>query len=395
MVNRNNHNNNQVPQVVLDPSQNPGSPYFIHSSDNPSATMVNPPLNGKNYNAWARSMKRALVAKNKFRFVNGEIPVPTATDANFEAWDRCNSLIHSWILNSVTTSIANSIVFLENACDAWRDLRDRFTQGDLVRISELHSEISNLKQNSLSVNEYYTELKILLEELENYRPIPQCRCAVPCRCDAIENVKLFREQDNAIRFLLGLNDSFGVVKSQILMSYPLPSIAKVVSLAIQHERQTVTEETGDSLAIVNAAEGKKPYGRGTSANSNYKNTGKFCTHCKKPGHTIEICYRLHGYPTTFNTRYGAQSSSHVNNTGRSYDSSDDQEDDAYSQRAIEEPFTADQYKRIIAMIQQVTTTPKKAPDSNNASVNHVIKSTAYEGETTRHGCSNQEEDWFG
>ncbi|XP_057432108.1 uncharacterized protein LOC130724856 [Lotus japonicus] len=382
MVNR--QNQNQNPQVVLDPAQNPASPYYIHSSDNPAATMVNPPLNGKNYNAWARSMKRALVAKNKFRFIIGEIPVPAATDANFEAWDRCNSMIHSWILNSVTISIANSIVFLENVCDAWRDLRDRFSQGDLVRISELHNEISNLKQNSKYVSEYYTELKILLEELEHYRPIPQCRCTVPCRCDAIESVKLFREQDNAIRFLLGLNDGFGVVKSQILMSHPLPSLAKVVSLATQHERKTETEEKGDSLAIVNVAEGKKPpYGKGQFGGSSYTNTGKFCTHCKKPGHTVEICYRLHGYPTTFNSK---GSTSHVNNASRNSDSTDDpDDDDVYSQRGVEEPFTAYQYKRIIDMIQHVTTTSKKGSENGSASVNHVVKAVACEGDATGHG----------
>ncbi|XP_057454807.1 uncharacterized protein LOC130746255 [Lotus japonicus] len=323
MVNRQNQNQNVVPHAVLDPAQNPASPYYIHSSDNLAATMVNPPLNDKNYNAWARSMKRALVAKNKFRFVSDEISVPTATDANFEAWDRCNSLIHSWILNSVTISIANSIVFLENACDAWRDLRDRFSQGDLVRIFELHNEISNLKQNSMSVSEYYTELKILLEELEHYRPIPQCRCTVPCRCDVIESVKLFREQDNAIRFLLGLNDSFGVVKSPILMSHPLPSLAKVVSLATQHERQTETEEKGDSLTIVNVAEGKKPpYGKGQFGGSSYRNTRKFCTHYY---------------------------------------------DDVYSQRGVEEPFTAYQYKRIIDMIHHETTASKKGSENGSAS----------------------------
>ncbi|XP_057451902.1 probable aspartic protease At2g35615 [Lotus japonicus] len=135
-------------------------------------------------------------------------------------------------------------------------------------------------------------------------------------CDALHSVKLFREQDNAIRFLLGLNDSFGVVKSQILISHPLPSLAKVVSLATQHERQTETKEKGDSPAIVNAAEGKKPpYGR---------------------------------------------------------------EDDVYSQRGVEEPFTADQYKGILDMIQHVTTVSKKGLENGGASVNHVVRAVACE-----------------
>lgn len=115
-----------------------------------------------------------------------------------------------------------------------KDLRDKFSQGDLVRIVELQNEIRNLTQNTLSVRDYYTEIKTLWEELEHYCPIPQCGCTIPCRCEAIEHVKLFREQDNAIRFLMGLNEKFVIVKSQILMTNPLPPIAKIVSLAMQH-----------------------------------------------------------------------------------------------------------------------------------------------------------------
>ncbi|MCI91175.1 flavonol sulfotransferase-like protein, partial [Trifolium medium] len=45
-------------------------------------------------------------------------------------------LIHSWIMNSVYPSIAQSIIFMENAVDVWLDLKERFSQGDLVRVSE-------------------------------------------------------------------------------------------------------------------------------------------------------------------------------------------------------------------------------------------------------------------
>ncbi|XP_057455232.1 uncharacterized protein LOC130746569 [Lotus japonicus] len=370
--------------------------------------MVSPPLNGRNYNAWARSMKRVLVAKNKFKFINGEIQVAVPGDANYEAWDRCNSLINSWILNSVTSSIANSIVFVENACDAWKDLHDRFSQGDLVRIAELQNEISNLKQNTLSVNDYYTEIKTLWEELEQYRPIPRCRCEMPCRCEAIEQVKLFREHDNAIRFLLGLYENFGVVKSQILMSNPFPSIAKVVSIAMQHERQSETEDNDDSKALVNAAEGKKSYGKGkasssgsgsghngfNNSSSSYKNAGKYCTHCKKSGHTVEVCYRLHGYPTAFKPKTGYNNVSHANNVSGGYDSADDADDSSVVHKDNVDLFTADQYKRIMAMIQQATISQKNSY-SKSASVNHVIRSRISEAETAGYGCSNQEEDWFG
>lgn len=82
-------------------------------------------------------MRKALRGKNKYELVNGTIEVPTASDPSYKAWSRCNMLIHSWIMNLVSESIAHSIVFLENSTDVWKELKERFPQGDLIRISYL------------------------------------------------------------------------------------------------------------------------------------------------------------------------------------------------------------------------------------------------------------------
>ncbi|MCI85101.1 flavonol sulfotransferase-like protein, partial [Trifolium medium] len=37
---------------------------------------------------------------------------------------------------------------MENALDVWNDLKERFSQADLVRISELQQELYALKQES-------------------------------------------------------------------------------------------------------------------------------------------------------------------------------------------------------------------------------------------------------
>jgi len=114
------------------------SPYFVHQSDGPSSVIVSPVLDGSNYHSWARSMGRALGGKMKFEFVDGSISlIVDEFDPLFRAWNQCNMLVHSWIVNSVSPSIAPSIVFMGNACDVWVDLKEQFAQGDLVRISEL------------------------------------------------------------------------------------------------------------------------------------------------------------------------------------------------------------------------------------------------------------------
>jgi hypothetical protein len=148
----------------MDPSSDPTSPYYVHSSDGPSSVKVTPVLTGSNYHSWSRSMRRALGGKLKLEFVDGTIPVVLDQfDPSFRSWNRCNMLVHSWILNSVSDSIAQSLVFMENAVDVWNDLKERFSQGDLVRIAELQQEIYALKQESRSVTEFYSTLKLLWE----------------------------------------------------------------------------------------------------------------------------------------------------------------------------------------------------------------------------------------
>lgn len=178
-------------------------------------------------------MQHALGAKNKISFIDGSIPIPDHEDLNRNAWDRCNHILHSWILNSASDSIAHTIVFHDNVILAWVDLKERFAKVDRVRISSLRSTINNLKQGNKSILEYFIELRTLWDELNCHRPIPNCTCVHPCHCDSIRLAKHYRIKDQIIQFLTGLNESFSVVKTQILLMDPLPPINKVYYLVVR------------------------------------------------------------------------------------------------------------------------------------------------------------------
>jgi hypothetical protein len=151
-TNQNTNGNTTIPtqHPVLDQL----SVYYVHPGENPVLAIISPLLSGRNYHSWSRNMKRALILKNKFKFVNGSLPMPSDFDPSFESWERCNNLVLSWILNSVETSIAKSIASCENAATAWNLLKQRFSQTDRVRIFELQQEIMNLKQGNNSVTHF-------------------------------------------------------------------------------------------------------------------------------------------------------------------------------------------------------------------------------------------------
>ena len=59
---------------------NSDSPYFLHSSDNPGVSIVTQSLTGENYATWSRAVRMALLAKNKYGFVDGTIERPESSD---------------------------------------------------------------------------------------------------------------------------------------------------------------------------------------------------------------------------------------------------------------------------------------------------------------------------
>jgi hypothetical protein len=196
-----------------------------------------------------------------------------------------DAISSSWILNSVSPSIAQSIVFLENAADTWIELRERFSQGDLIRISELQHDIYASSQGNRSVTDFYSELKLLWEELELYLPIPTCTCWNRCVCEAMRSARRNHVLLHTVRFITGLNESFSTVKSQILLMEPLPPLNKVFSMVLQHERQNNLTPSDESLALINAAKSGKS-----------KQGSRVCTFCGKDNHTVDNCFKKHGVP---------------------------------------------------------------------------------------------------
>ena len=64
-----------------------------------------------------------------------------------------------------------------------------------------------------------------------------CVCTSPCSCGVLIAVKKEREDDYIIKFLRGLNEEYLVVRSQVKMMTPMPSLSRTFSLVLQQERE--------------------------------------------------------------------------------------------------------------------------------------------------------------
>nr|GMD96901.1 uncharacterized protein LOC109159384 [Ipomoea batatas] len=188
------------------------NPFFLHPNQNPSLILVSTVLNGRNYHPWARAMEMALLSKNKLGFVDGTIPVPNVGEVKYPYWKRCNNMVSTWITRSVSTEIAQTILWAGTAERIWNTLKARFSEADIFRISDLHAEIHQVRQGDLTVSAYFAKLKGLWDELQVIRPLPTL-------------------------FLRGLNETYDSVRSQVMMTKPLPTVDEAFLLVQQQERR--------------------------------------------------------------------------------------------------------------------------------------------------------------
>ncbi|KAM6589411.1 hypothetical protein CsatA_012016 [Cannabis sativa] len=163
----------------------------------------------------------------------------------------------------------------------WNDLAERFNEGNGPRVFQLQTQLTHLQQGDNSVSSYFTKLKSLWDELKKFQPITSCTCGA---------MKIFLDyynQNQVLQFLTGLNESYASVRAQILLNEPIPNLSRVFAMIVQEERQRSLGST--SLVPVAAA--------ASSANpSRAKKPRPSCSNCGKPGHLVDKCYFLHGFP---------------------------------------------------------------------------------------------------
>ncbi|XP_004489744.1 uncharacterized protein [Cicer arietinum] len=242
-------------------------PFFMNPNDNPGIALVSTPLNNTNFHTWSCAMLVSLCSKNKPGFVLDTISCPKDTYRLLMVWDQCNTIVMSWITNSLEPDIAQSIMWMDSAADIWHELNDRYHQGD---------------------------------ELENFLPLPSCSCTNTCTCNLFPKIWEYRENDYGIRFLKGLNEQYSSVRSYIMLMEHLPTINKVFSMLIQQECKffSHTEELKTVAAVSNSSRG---FGRGSFLGSGRGFDGggrgfKICTHYNK---LVDVCFKKHGYPPNY------------------------------------------------------------------------------------------------
>ncbi|KAK9733756.1 hypothetical protein RND81_04G090200 [Saponaria officinalis] len=232
----------------------------------------------------------ALSAKNKLGFVDGTIAKPASTSSTAKAWQMSNDVVFSWILNAVSEDIANSILYSDSAKQAWNELEEWFGQSNV-----------EFTQGNDTISSYFTKIKVIWDVIDSMGLNPNCSCT--CTCGASEKRVKFQQDQRIVQLLMGLNDLYSVIRGTILLQNPLPSLSTVYNNLVQEERHgEIHNETPfpSNSASFYAKNHKFTRGGASGTTQPFRDKGFVsdakrpvsCNYCKKPGHTIDRCYKL-------------------------------------------------------------------------------------------------------
>ncbi|GJX92464.1 serine carboxypeptidase S28 family protein [Tanacetum coccineum] len=136
------------------------SPLFLHPFDGHGSLAVQEKLFGaQNYRSWRR------------------------------AWDTCNNMVISWLMSSVSESIAKSIMFIGQP-----------------------------------ISEYYTKMNCVWEELDSMNVLPRITIANATITTFLNVINTQKEEHRLFQFLNGLDEHFSTQRSQLLLTSPLPNV---------------------------------------------------------------------------------------------------------------------------------------------------------------------------
>jgi len=176
----------------------------------------------------------ALNVRNKLGFIDGTIPQPPSNHRDAGSWSRCNDMVATWLMNSVSKKIGQSLLFMSTAESIWKNLLSRFKQDDAPRVFEIEQRLSSLQQGSMDVSTYL--LYRIGYSLGRIQELCRIACG-RCECNAATLWERLQQRSRVTKFLMGLNDAYEATRRHILMLKPIPSIEDVFNMVAQDERQ--------------------------------------------------------------------------------------------------------------------------------------------------------------
>lgn len=272
----------------------------LHGSDNPGTMLITTYKDESNYLIWKACMITALEAKTKLGFIDRGCPEPELNTTNHRRWKKVNSMVVSWIKNSISKTLVRDFMYVQDARILWNQIAEQYGTANAALLFQIKRNIALMQQNELSVPQYYSGLKQLWDQLDQLRPPLQCTGQIKQQLEEREC------EDKTMQFLMGLSETFDSIKDQVLLMDPLPNVSKVFSMIHRAESQRrskitmgITSENSAMAVRVNSKSNDHNNHGGRRNFQRRDKTGLKCSHCNRAGHMREECFLLNGFPDCY------------------------------------------------------------------------------------------------
>ena len=179
-------------------------------------------LNGDNYLRWSQSVRMYIRGRGKIGYLIGDKPAPAPEDPTYMTWDAENSMVMTWLVNSMEEDISSNYLCYSTAKELWDNVTQMYSDlGNQSQVYELTLKLGDIRQGEDSVTKYFNSLKRLWQDLDLFSDH---------EWKSVEDASLYKrivEDHRIYKFLAGLNVEFDEVRRRIIGRTPLPSIAEV------------------------------------------------------------------------------------------------------------------------------------------------------------------------
>ncbi|XP_009791618.1 uncharacterized protein LOC107760191 [Nicotiana tabacum] len=220
-------------------------------------------------------------SEEQVRLHHGECKRPEPDSLSLRQWMCCDDIVTSWISNSLAKDIADIIEYANDATELWTELEDRYNQTNGTKLYKIQKEINDLSQGVC----YYTKMKKLWEELNNLSAKSQYSCQYICGAKE----SMHKVEHGSSIFSTDPRGKHREVRPNNLL------MMESVSMNVFTPRNInlhIVESTSLNATAPRNDNFKTNYSTGNYPN---RRPRPFCDYCKRPGHTKDKCFKLHGY----------------------------------------------------------------------------------------------------
>ena len=155
-------------------------------------------------------------------------------------------------------------------------------------VVELHQLRQELGQ---SINDYYDQLCFIWDQINLSDPTWAC-------LEDAQQYTSIRDEFRLYEFLKSFHKDFEPIRGQLLNCSPAPFLDTAVNELVGEEAHLTTLQAQNKLNVLAITPSAPPIEQPqqSSDSSSFSNrckqtNKKFYNYCKRPGHTIETCYR--------------------------------------------------------------------------------------------------------